>query len=427
MTRSAMYSETSKQRCHQLIRGVILLSLALLIFLNPFQSYVSALTEIFFYTALVFALPLLWPPATRPDVSSPLGLPFFFFLLWALASTLWAFDWKNTLHDVYGHLLKLILLYYLLIAFVTRKEHFLALIWTFIISTTLFSLGAIIYTYIISGHPLSFRLYLKDVQTNQIAQCCLFGTALALFYFPMARKWREKTTLLICCISNLAAVILTYSRAALLALALGSLFVLFASKFKKHFIIATLVISFASILIFNLSPDQRNRLSLDYISKDGRIIIYATTYEMIKDKPLAGYGYGGEAYRKNFFKFNKELPQKLVTQIEYPHPHNVLLDITTKLGVVGLVLFCWILFRVFKMGGELMLKGRDSFGRQWGTCVTASLVTFLTVGSFGNILNRRNAVILYSIMAMITILWKLQRSEGESFPEQREIKTKGSP
>jgi hypothetical protein len=61
------------------------------------------------------------------------------------------------------------------------------------------------------------------------------------------------------------------------------------------------------------------------------------------------------------------------------------------------------------MGGELICRSRDPFYRHWGIGITACLIAFLTAGLFGNILNSRNAVVLYTIMAMITILWKLNQ------------------
>lgn len=411
-----MDSEIAKQHINKYskyIRGTILLSLTLLIFVNPFQNHVSALTEIFFYTALAFASLLLLSSATRPDFNSPLGLPFLFFLLWAFASAIWAFDRENTLHDVYRHLLRHLVLYYMLISFFVRKEHFLVLVWSFITSIAIFSLGAVIYVYIISANPLSFRLEVRGVGPNQIAQLCVFGMILSLFYLPMAGKWHEKIVLLICFISTFSAVVLTYCRAALLALAAGCFFLLFTPKFKKSLVFATVFIFTVAIIIFNLSPHQQSRLSFDRISKDLRISIYATDYAMIKDKPFAGFGYGAEAFKKNFFKFNKSLPQRFALQEEFPHPHNIFVDIFIRLGLVGFVLFCWILFRVFKMARELIIGVKDPFVKKWGTCMTACLIAFLTLGLLGNILNSRNAVILYTIMAMITILWKIHRSAKE--------------
>lgn len=421
-----MFSHRAIQRCYQLIRGVILLSLTLFVFLNPFPD-VSPLTNAFFYTALysalIFALFLPLAPAAKPDFRSPLGLPLIFFLLWALVGTLGSADWGDTLQYVNRYLSRFLFLYFMLISFFTRKEHFLALVWTFLLSTALFSLGAILYIYVLSANPLSFRLYLNDIHTNPIAQCCMFGTLLALCYFPMARKWPEKAVLLICFLSTFSAVMLTYSRAALLALGTGCLFLIFNSKFKKPLIIASLIIFSGSIVLFNISPSQQERLSFDFVRKDERIKIYATACEMIKERPFAGFGYGTEAFWKNFNKYNQRLPREFINDRAVPHPHNVLLDIVIRLGLVGLALFFWILFRAFKMGRDLMTRGGDPFLRQWGTAITACLIAFLTVGLFGDLLSRRNSVILYSILAMMTILWKLHRQKEENAPGQEPIKT----
>jgi len=395
-----------RQLFHKYTQIVIVLCVASLVFLNPFP-HVTAPSEIFFYTALALALLLFISKATRPDISSPLGLPFLCFLLFALASIAWAFDWENTTHDVYRHLLRHIVLYLMLISFFIRKEDLLTLIWSIIASTTLFSLAALIYSYIILASPISFRIKLEGIGSNQIAQYCLLGTILSLCSFPVAKKWYQKTVLMICFVITISAVILSYSRACLLALGAACLFCIFtASKFKKTLIVVSLLILAVSISLFNLSPDYHERART---STYERIKIYATAYEMIKERPVSGFGYGMKTFKQNFFKFNKLNPQNLVSQIDYAHPHNVFLDITIRLGLVGLVLFCWILFRVFKMGGELICRSRDPFYRHWGIGITACLIAFLTAGLFGNILNNRSSVILYTIIAMITILWKLNQ------------------
>lgn len=395
-----------RQLFHKYTQIVIVLCVSSLVFLNPFP-HVTAPSEIFFYTALALTLLLFISKATRPDISSPLGLPFLCFLLFALASTAWAFDWENTAHDVYRHLLRHMVLYFMLISFFIRKEHLLALVWSIIASTTLLALVALIDSYIILASPLSYRINFEDIGNNQIAQYCLLGALLSLCYLLVAKKWYQKTVLIICFFITISAVILSYSRACLLALGVTCLFcILAASKVKKTLIVVSLLILAVSISIFNLSPFYHERAQA---STNERIKIYATAYEMIKERPVSGFGYGMEAFKQNFFKFNKLNPQNLVSPIDYSHPHNVFLDITIRLGLIGLVLFCWILFRVFKMGGELIFSSRDPFYRHWGIGITACLIAFLTAGLFGNILNSRNAVVLYTIMAMITILWKLNQ------------------
>jgi O-antigen ligase len=110
-------------------------------------------------------------------------------------------------------------------------------------------------------------------------------------------------------------------------------------------------------------------------------------------------------------KYNKRLPPKFSVPTKYGHTHNVFLDIATRLGLVGLGLFILILFRVFKMGWEMIRQGQDAFIRKWGGGMTACLAALLTAGLFENILTRRIGLIFYIIMAMITILWKLHRAE----------------
>lgn len=408
-----MDSNVVKKHIHKYdkyLREIVLFSLMLLIFVNPFQNYVSALAEIFFYTALVSVTLLLLFSNTKPDFSSPLGLPFLFFLLWAFASTIWSFDRENTLHDVYRHLLRYLILYYMLISFFASKKYFLTLIRLFITSTTLFSLGAIIYIYIIAANPISFRLNIWNIGPNQIAQFCVFGSLLSLFYFLQTTKWHEKIILLICFLSTFSAIVLTYSRACILALAIGCLFFFSTSKYKKSIILAMLFIITFYIVIFNLSPNHQERFQ---DSNDERIKIYATDYAMMKEKPLAGSGYGGEAFKKNFPKFNESMPQRLKVRKTISHAHNIFADIFIRLGFIGFVLFGWILFRVFKMARELITGNDDPFVKKWGYGSTACLTALLTAGLFGNIFNYKSAVIFYTIMAMITILWKFNRPAKE--------------
>lgn len=398
---------TTQQHAHKYGRIFILFCLTSCVFLNPFP-HINSLIEILYYTAIALTLWLTVSPTTRPDFRSPLILPFLLFFAWALASVFWAFDRENTAHDVYGHLLKHIMLYFMLISFFVKKEHFLVLVWSVIASTTILSLSAIIYSYVIVNNPISYRVNIAKIGTNRIAQYCLIGALLSLFYIPVADKWRKKTALIICFLISMSSVILSYSRACLLALVIGCLFFIFFTKtnLKKPLIGATVLIIAVSISIFSLSPDIRDRFR---ISNDERTRIYITSLEMIKNKPIAGLGYGMQSFKQNYFIFNKFSPQKFVSQFDYSHPHNIFLDMMIRLGFVGLALFCWIFFRVFKMGRELTVNGKDPFVKHWGLAITSCFIALFTVGFFGIILNFRNSVLLYTLMAMMTILWKRHR------------------
>lgn len=399
-----------KQNCTTFIQHFVLICLLVVIFLNPFKDILN-LTEICFYIALILAVVIFFVRKDKLDFHSPLGLPFLLFLLWALASIAWADDRNNTLHDIYPRLVKLLVLYYLLILFFNTRERFLVLARILIASTSLFALGSLIYVYLIMGYPLSFPLEVDNVSPNHMGQICLLAALLSMISFSMAERWPDRVVLSFCFISSLTAVLLTCSRSAFIALAMGTFILICSGKFKKLFAIGFSIILISIVLLSSISPLLQTKLSPSAFLRDDRIVIFATAYEMIKERPLIGFGYGAKTFGENMEKFKKRLPPELSAQTNYGHPHNLFLDIATRLGLVGLALFIFILFRVFKMGWELIKQRPDSFVKKWGGGMTACLAALLTAGLFENILARRIGVILYIIMAMITILWKLHRSE----------------
>ena len=76
--------------------------------------------------------------------------------------------------------------------------------------------------------------------------------------------------------------------------------------------------------------------------------------------------------------------------------------------MVGLAFFVLIIFTAFRMG-RVILKSRNTFIRNWGSCLIAVLSGLLVAGLFGNILFPEGAVILYTSFAMITILWRIDQ------------------
>ena len=409
-----IYSCIVKQNYINLIQNFVLTCLLVVIFLNPFKDILN-LTEICFYIALILAVVIFFVRKDKPDFQSPLGLPFLLFLLWALASIIWAVDRNNTLHDIYPRLVKLLALYYLLILFFNTRERFISLVRILIVSTTLFALGSLVYIYFIMGHPLSFPLEVDNVSPNHMGQICLFATLLSMIFVSTAEKWPERIALALCFISTLTAVLLSCSRSSFIALATGTFVLICFSQFKKSFLVGFSIILISIVLLSSISPLLQAKLLPSRFLQDGRIAIFATAYEMIKDRPLIGFGYGAKSFGDNMLKYKSRLPPELSAQANYRHTHNVFLDIATRLGLVGLGFFIFILFRVFKMGWELIKQRQDSFARKWGVGMTACLAALLTAGIFENILTRRIGVILYVIMAMITMLWKLHRS-GEEIP-----------
>lgn len=61
------------------------------------------------------------------------------------------------------------------------------------------------------------------------------------------------------------------------------------------------------------------------------------------------------------------------------------------------------------MGWTTVMRGRDDFIREWGLCITAAFTAFFIQGMFADAEFGLQAIVQYTILAMMTILWQLNK------------------
>ena len=166
------------------------------------------------------------------------------------------------------------------------------------------------------------------------------------------------------------------------------------------------------ISILNLTI-AKTRMSANFIQNklqnEERIKIWHTYFEIIKDYPISGIGFDMDDmwHDQNLWdKYSARIPSKLRTTTKWV-PHNILLSITVRLGLVGLGLFFYIIFVFVRMSWIVIKHGKDDFIKSWGLCVTAAFVAWFVKGMLEPGLSHVPAIINYTIFAMMTILWKL--------------------
>ncbi|MEA1970014.1 MAG: hypothetical protein U9N37_00140, partial [Thermodesulfobacteriota bacterium] len=109
--------------------------------------------------------------------------------------------------------------------------------------------------------------------------------------------------------------------------------------------------------------------------------------------------------------YNKRIPDTFKARHIPNDPHNLLLGLTVRLGIVGLVLFLYILFVFCRMCWKVIRYGKDDFIRGWGLCVSSLMVMFFVSGFFETHCGHMTEVVFCAIFAMITILWHLDTEE----------------
>jgi len=158
-------------------------------------------------------------------------------------------------------------------------------------------------------------------------------------------------------------------------------------------------------------PVLKARFSLHSNFKDIRIGINLTTLEIIKDYPITGIGFGMETYGYSDFidlaKYNAKIPPKYQQRTIIKSPHNSFADIAVRTGVVGLILFLFIYFIFVRLGWKVIRYGKDDFIKDWGICIMAAFISVFIQELFADGMFGPQAIVLYTIFAIMTILWQL--------------------
>lgn len=85
-------------------------------------------------------------------------------------------------------------------------------------------------------------------------------------------------------------------------------------------------------------------------------------------------------------------------------PHNIFVSTAVRLGVIGLILYLYILLKFTRMCWSTIKFGIDDDIKSWGVCITAAFAAYLMKAMFEPALSQVPAIIYYTILAMMTIL-----------------------
>ena len=442
----------------QMLNGGVLCLMGIFIFFNPFP-HTTSIQEISFYLSVFLVVLGIIFKKMPFSFKSPLSLPLVLFTLWAAIGLFFALDRDNSLHDFYSHLLKYLMLYYMLINVFNSKKRLEYLSWIIIISAALFCVGALGYEYLILGvAESSARFGVRFVQnpTNLMGVITLFAAILSAHHLmEKGRHWWYHVLFAFCLLALLAVTVLTQSRSNFVAM--GMVAVILLSKYKKVLLAFVLVLA----LFICLSP-IKDRFFLsgkpnvsDMGSLLHRISIAYISWEIIKDYPVFGTGFGIKAFQnrkaidpkaynarlpkkyrmdewgprvvnmkaykeqllKNFGKDERPPEELGIIEHLFKRPHNMFLIIGVRVGLVGLLFFLYLWFVAGKMCWKTMRYGKSAFLKGWGHCVTAAFVMFLVKGSLDPIFTHLTEVVLFTILAMITIVWKLNQAESNALHE----------
>ncbi|MGP8153012.1 MAG: O-antigen ligase family protein [Smithella sp.] len=400
---------------YDILEHIIPILIGLFILIIPFP-YNTAAQEISFYLSVTIIIFLIICKRTIFSFKSPFTVPFILFCFWVLLCIPFALNKGNSFHDFYAHLIKYLVIFYILSTYFVSKRLFVVLCWIIVISITFFSFGGTIYYYVIKGASLRDRFGLPEigVDINHIgflAAPTLFIT-IALFVGSSVVK---KLFLFLSMISTISAIVLSGTKGALLGLIIPITFLFM--KYKKITIV-TLLCLLLLIMIAPFKSKLHVQVLQDSVTAEvekNRFSIWHAYLKTIKEHPVGGIGYGMQSYNRDFFIKNNFIVPNISESKDgkaFFMPHNTLIDLAVRTGIVGVCFFLYCLYTFFKIGWLLYKNMNDDFIKNWTLCLMACCLSLLIQGMFVDLMIGIQIIYLFVFFAMMNILWRIKTTDN---------------
>jgi len=231
--------------------------------------------------------------------------------------------------------------------------------------------------------------------------------AAALAFLGSQRRWTYGLALGLI----LAALTLTYSVGAWVGVAAAGLFLAFLARGRRALPWVLGAAMLVGLALLPLAQAERIASRLDF--QEGTVALRLYTWQaaanMLRDHPFFGVGLDNF-----YYQYPRYMLPEAWQEPNLSHPHNLFLDFWLRMGLPGLLVTLWLIYRFFLAG--LRLYGAS--GRQWGlgpperalvAGLMASMVDFLVHGMVDNSYFLVDlALIFWLTMALMRVMEKGQ-------------------
>ncbi len=332
-----------------------------------------------------------------------------------LLMALWAVFFLSTLfafypEDAWNHFFKvskiLLMTFVALILFQDRMK-LKALLWVIALSIGFFGLKGGIWAVMTGGQNQVLGPPDSFIEGNTEIGLALNMVLPVLLFLRRGenRQWLRHL-LLAMFLFSIIAILITYSRGALIGLA--SVVILLLLKARKFRIVFFLTVGIA-IAFFTLPQKWFSRMeTIKTYEEDrsamGRIIAWQLSYRLALDRPLLGYGFRPFT-EENYRNY---MPEVVLDQDRSTDAHNIFFQVLAEHGFTGLALYAGlILFTMVSLRQSIRWsRGDPSMERilDLAQMVEVSMVGFIVSGFF---LSLSYFDLFYHFVAVVIIIKQL--------------------
>ena len=352
----------------------------------------------------------------RLFVRTAISKPLLFFFTLTVLSLVNSIDYRDSLKGGILRLVQFIFIFFIMAEEVRDKRHIRRIVLSIAFWLTLSSVDAIWqvftgrdfirhYRPVVNIGLVRATASFKDANTFGIYLSAIapliFG--LTLYYL----RGMKKVLFVFVSLAGLAAIALTYSRPTLLAI-YAALFFLGLIRKDKVLIGVLLIVTLIAPFILPASvkdwAKQVDYNPLRFMCNDDRIAAYRNSLNMLKAHPIIGVG--ANTYMKNYKQY-KEYPEyRNIVTLDYMYAHNNFLHMAAEIGLIGLGIFFWLLYKLFREYMNIYHFLNNDFLKTVLLSLSACLIAFLVNGLTESSLYYSRVAVLFWYLAGFSLSLK---------------------
>ena len=346
--------------------GGVLVCLVILAGMLPFAQITTS-REIGLLLGLVFWTARMALSGKWDLVRTPLDLPLALLAAVGLFSLFFAVDPSYTLHELRGEMLKGILCFYLSVNNLRTEARARIVFAALVTGVVVMDYYGVIHFYLVGGSltqlfiPIEASLHRGPQELGTY----LVQTAPYLFLgFFLIKDLKTRAGLLGLLLLHFLLAYLTLSRMVMIALVFEFFLVLLIRGVSWKMVVggAVVVLLIASLLmprhIIVWGDLARGEFRIGKLAVAGlkgtRLELWDAALDHLRRHPFQGLGFGRESYSKKFPDVKDPNPMMW-------HAHNTYLNLALELGLQGLAVFLFLLYRILR---HLWPGGGLSFYKQ---------------------------------------------------------------
>lgn len=313
---------------------------------------------------------------------NPLYLPLLAFIVWEIVCLFFAANKIYGIAEIGLNVVCGVLIF--IVPFILRKSSDVILFFRIVVISSMFvAIYGILQHYGLD--PINWQIKKSALSTlgrrNFAGEYLVLVLPWALFCFFTSEK---KLRLLFGSIFVLLLfhLFLTFTRASWIGFVISMMTLIFLKlKFKIPKAVKLVSVLIFFIMVLNAYADV---FQFEQGTVKSRIDIWKTCISLIKSRPLTGWGTGN--FEIAYYEFAENNPGNVLVPVNQrvSKAHNEFIEIAVENGIIGLLLFLFFIFTIYKMAWDTVANKKEQPVEKFISISAISSITGILVNSIAS-------------------------------------------